>query len=169
MAKNLKIGERVTVERPIEFDPTSEPFEKGLPRIEAGHVGVVIGPAPQGRAMTVEFSGIEAIVSTQRLVLAADKPLGKKRGRKKQGDPTSTSPLQSKRERVNTTQRLTEDETPAQLITQIANTLLLNGGLKEDNDITIQIRFAELPEHVQIQIRALIHAKLALSDPALRK
>ena len=169
MAKNLKVGERVTVDKTIELDPTSEPFEKGLSRVEAGHVGVVIGPAPQGHATVVEFSGVQTIISSQRLVRSADKPLGKKRGRKKQEDATSIPPLSSKRERVSKTQHLVDDETPAQLITQIANTLLLNGGLKEDSDVTIQLRFSTLPEHVQTQIRALIHAKLTLSDPALRK
>ena len=169
MATNLKSGEQVTVDRTIEFDPTSEPFEKGLPRVEAGHVGVVIGRAPQGRSTIVEFSGIQTIITNQRLVRADDKPLGKKRGRKKQGQPTSTPKKISKGENKHRTPSIGEGEPPSQLITQLANTLLLNGGLRHDSDVTIQIRFTELPESIQTQIRALIDAKLALSDPALKK
>lgn len=168
MAKNLKIGERVTVDRPIELDPTSEPFEKGLPRVEPGHVGVVIGPAPQGHATVVEFSGVQAIISSQRLVRSADKPLGKKRGRKKLGDATSIPPSSSRSERVDKTPSISEEETSMQLVTQIANTLLLNGGLKEADDAVIQLRFAELSAPVQAQIRALIEAKLSLSGPVIK-
>ena len=137
--------------------------------MEVGHVGVVIGPAPQGHATIVEFSGIQATISSQRLLRAADKPLGKKRGRKKQGDSTSTLKPSSEGKSVDKMPSTSEMQTSVQLITQLANALLLNGGLKEDSDVTIQIRFAELPEPIQAQIHALIEAKLALRAPAGRK
>ena len=163
MATNLKAGEHVTVDRTIEFDATSESSEKGLRSVEAGHVGVVIGRAPQGRATIVEFSGIPAIITNQRLVRAADKPLGKKRGRKKQGVSTSTVTKSSSVEDLHNPSGSAEEEPSLQLVNQIANALLLNGGLKEEDNTVIQLLFADLPDSVQAQLRALIKAKLSLT------
>jgi hypothetical protein len=129
--------------------------------VEAGYVGVVIGPAPQGRATIVEFGGIQTIITNQRLMRATDKPLGKKRGRKKQGSATPISSNLSKSESANKIASGSKDEISTQLITQMANTLLLHGGLREHGDNHIQLQFADLPESVQINIRALIKSKLA--------
>jgi len=165
MAKNLKTGERVTVDRIVDFDPASEPFINGLPQISVGQVGVVVDAAPTGRASIVDFDGIQATVSNQRLQRLDTPPAKGKRGRKKRA---TSAPAAPKAKRTTPVQTSSTDETSEQVITQLANTLLLNGGLKQNDDVVIQLRFDELPESVKTQIRKLIDAKLALSRTALK-
>jgi hypothetical protein len=166
MAKNLKKDERVTVDRVFEFDADSGPFAQGLPRVEIGQVGTVVDAAPQGRASIVDFDGIQVTISNQRLARLDEKPARGKRGRKKKLLPTPKTV--SKRARMSKPEVSTEASSE-QIITQIANTLLLNGGLKDDSEAVIQLRFSELPEHIKSQIRALIQAKLDLNGTALNK
>ncbi|MBX3084740.1 MAG: hypothetical protein KF716_24105 [Anaerolineae bacterium] len=169
MVRNLKAGEHVTVDRTVPFDPQSEPYEKGLVQVEPGQVGVVVSLIPQKRASVVDFSGIQATISHQRLVRAGDKPIGKKRGRKRKTDATAKILALPKSVSMNSVQSTLADATSEQLVTMIANTLLLNGGFKEEGDTAIRLRFADLPENVQKQIRSLIDAKLALSGLASRR
>lgn len=164
MAKNLKSGEKVTVDRVVEFDPKSESFINGLPQITAGQVGVVVDAAPQGRASIVDFDGIQATVSNQRLQRLETPPVKGKRGRKKR----ATTAASAKVKTANNVQKSSPDETSEQIITQLANTLLLNGGLKQNGEVVIQLRFDELPESVKTQIRKLIDAKLALSRTGMK-
>src|SRR5512147_1615880 len=66
MAKELKSGEQVTVNRELHLSRKSEAYQHGLKRVKPGDVGEVVGPA-EGRALTVKFNGIETVVSKLRL------------------------------------------------------------------------------------------------------
>lgn len=167
MARKLKAGESVTVDRVVDFGGKSEPYQKGLTRVEPGQVGSVVGPAPQGRFTIVDFGGVQAAISNQRLERVEKKQQRKRPGRKpkasqiSKSSPTTSVPL-------NAAENIPED-TSDELVTMIANTLLLNGGLKEDAEAVIQLRFTDLPDKVKGEIRELIDAKLALNRSLLKK
>ena len=163
MARNLKAGEQITVDKTSDFDPTSESYGHGLARIEPGQAGIVVSAAPQGRASIVEFNGVQATLSNRQLTRIGDIPIKKNRGRKKRDVPAPKVGNSARRKSTEGTQITHADETQMQLVTTVANTLLLNGGLKDEGEAVIQIRFADLPESVKFQIRTLIEAKLALS------
>lgn len=162
MARNLKAGDHITVDQLVKFSSKSEQYSQGLTGIEPGQVGKVISAAPEGRSSIVEFNGVRVVLSNQKLA-KTEKPLGKKRGRKKKSETAAVSvaPQKSKSAAASS---IVSTESSAQLITVIANSLLLKGGLKDDGDAIVELRFAELPENVRARIRALITAKLALDS-----
>ncbi|MBX3063233.1 MAG: hypothetical protein KF726_09680 [Anaerolineae bacterium] len=160
MARNLKAGDHITVDQLVKFNAKSEQYSQGLTRIEPGQVGKVISAAPQGRSSIVEFNGVRVVLSNQKLA-KTEKPLGKKRGRKKKSELAAA---ESSAPKANSAAlSAATNESSAQLITVIANSLLLNGGLKDDGDAVVELRFAELPENVRVRIRKLIADKLALN------
>src|SRR5690349_16213506 len=73
MARDLKRGEPVTVKREVHMSSQSEAYKHGLKKIVKGDIGEVVGPA-EGRALTVRFKGVNAVVSKLNLERPAGAP-----------------------------------------------------------------------------------------------
>lgn len=161
MARKLIPNEKVTVDQTVKFDPESETYQKGLFSVEPGQIGSVVGPALQGRATIVDFDGVQAVISRLRLQRPASKGKGKGRGSKKKVEQLPSPKIESSQAQdVIPDQNFVPDDADLQLVSAITNTLLLSGGLKDDSEAVIQVRFADLPENVQKKIRNLMKAKL---------
>ena len=78
MAKELKPGEQVTVNRELHISQKSEAYQQGLKRVKPGDIGEVVGPA-EGRALTVKFNGIDMVVSKLRLARPGESPAQKEK------------------------------------------------------------------------------------------
>jgi hypothetical protein len=68
-----------------------------------------------------------------------------------------------------TVEAVVSENTSEELLNTITNTLLLNGGLRDEADAIIQMRFADLPTSVKEEIRSLIEAKLSLRQNPRKK
>jgi len=161
MAKGLKLGDAVTVREEMRMPRKSEVYKQGLKRIKPGEIGRIVELA-EGRSVVVEFAGGKRVkLASQRLERAAP--------------PSADAELNGKRAASAgaTGKSVTEanliDYNNPNLITTVANRLLLSGGLQADSDaVVVQIKLSELPAAVQKQVKALMRAKLDLSPQAQR-
>lgn len=143
MAKALKVGDQVTVKKPIEFARRSPERSGGLKGIQPGDLGTVMS-LTDGRSANVEFGGVQTLISTQKLDRAADSSMV--------SGPASSTDM------INYGSR--------QFIREVANKLLVSGDAENQQSVSIEIKLSELPADIQNQIRTLIRAKLDLDAPA---
>lgn len=96
----------------------------------------------QGRSTIVDFGGIQAAISNQPLERVEKKQLWKRAGRKLKVPQTSRPSTSIRPEPTKIPDIASTEDTSGELVTMIANTLLLNGGLKGDyrvcNSITVR-------------------------------
>src|SRR5450631_25947 len=103
MAQNLEIGQYVTVKKHLDFDKKSDTYMQGLTSLEPGVVGKVVAPA-EGRAVVVEFDGIRASITKQRLdTVEPPKRRGRPKGAPKQVEIATPPPLPETVSLPNTT------------------------------------------------------------------
>ena len=239
MAQALKIGERVMVKTGFRTKPDSSAYQQGLKSVKANVVGEVAGPAAEGRALLVNFDGVQVPVKTQNLVRAEERPkkqrsrvqaptvasgqdtvsqpiatpepqqpvpeavVKKTRGGRPKAEqaatqlqpdavasvaeaqqPSQEPPAPKKRGRrlgtapqtvVNTgraepAESVAEASDPGlQLLTLIANKLLLKGNVKVQADTAVEVSLRDLPSDVQKQLQRLLDAKLSLDLKSLGK
>ncbi len=175
MAKELKPGEPVTVNREVHMSRQSEAYQHGLKRVKPGDVGEVVGPA-EGRALTVKFKGIETVVSKLRLA----RP-GEVGGQKEK--PATRKPTQATAVKAAASPD-TLPQPPAQvkaalpqevedgalhLLNAVANKLLLKGSIRVEQDGVVELSLHDLPADVRARLQALIDAKLAFNPKDLGK
>lgn len=180
MARDLKRGEPVTVKSEVHMSSKSEAYKHGLKKIAKGDIGEVVGPA-EGRALTVRFKGVDAVVSKQSL----ERPTGAPPQKAK---PTAAKPAKAKpalAKPVATAQAATPSPEPAsqanaspaqdiddggsQLLNAVANKLLLRGSTRVERESVVEVSLSELPADVRERLQALIDAKLAFNPRDLKK
>jgi hypothetical protein len=175
MAKELKPGERVTVNRELHIKRTSEAYQHGLKRVKPGDLGEVVGPA-EGRALTVKFKGIDTVVSKLRLARPEQPPATKAK-------PAARKPVQAKAAKASATPGTAPQASahvkasPAQdfedgalhLLNTVANKLLLKGSTRIEQDGVVEVSLHDLPANVRERLQALIDAKLAFNPKDLGK
>jgi len=166
MAKGLKPGDTVTVREEIRMPRKSEVYQQGLKRLRPGDVGRIVGAA-EGRSVVVEFAGGKQVkLASQRLERAT-------RSARSAEEGTNGVSERTARRRVAGESSIPDeasliDYNNPQLITTVANRLLLNGGLKTESDaFVVQIKLSDLPAAVQQQVKSLMNAKLALDQQAV--
>ena len=176
MAKGLKAGDSVSVSKPKKFKRTSVEYKNGLKSVAEGQVGQVIDSA-RGRSVVVDFEGKRATISSQSLqkVPTGD---GSQRARRR---AAIANPAQADTSKAPTTAASAAGQSPTALFNyesptfaaSIANKLLLNGGLKDENEtVVVEIHLSELPTAVRDRIQSLMQAKLSLGlepEPTVRK
>jgi hypothetical protein len=151
MAKALKVGEQVTVTKPVEFTKRSPERAKGLESIQSGEIGTVVGMT-EGRSVRVEFNGVETVISAQKLERFGE-------GNQSSGTGRRGRPRQS----AASTQML--NYSSREFIREVANKLLMSGDAANQQSVAIEINLSDLPADIQTQIRSLIRAKLDLDAP----
>jgi hypothetical protein len=154
MAKGLKLGDTVTVREDMRMPRKSEAYAQGIKRLKPGELGRIVDIA-EGRSVVVEFDGGKRVkLASQRLERAAEPSAEVETNGKRKGGDTTTLPDEAK---------LIDYDNP-NLITTVANRLLLNGGLQVNSDaVVVQIKLSDLPGAIQKQVKTLMQAKLALS------
>jgi hypothetical protein len=173
MAKELKVGEKVTVNREVHINRNSEAYQHGLKRVKPGDVGEVVGPA-EGRALTVKFKGIDTVVSKLRLARPEQPPAPKAKN-------AARKPVQAKVTKASATPAAAPQASapvaasPAQdfedgalhLLNTVANKLLLKGSTRIEQDGVVEVSLHDLPATVRERLQALIDAKLAFNPKDL--
>jgi hypothetical protein len=167
MAKGLKLGDTVTVREEMRMPRKSEVYQQGLRRIRPGDLGRIVSMA-EGRSVVVEFAGGKQVkLASQRLeraTAAATNGEGIEGVGRRAVEPRGAAAGESS---MPDEASLIDYNNP-RLITTVANRLLLSGGLKPDSEaFVVQIKLSDLPATVQKQVRALMHAKLALDPQAV--
>ncbi len=159
MAKGLKPGDTVTVREEMRMPRKSEVYQRGLKRIKPGEIGHIVEVA-EGRSVIVEFGDDKRVkLASQRLERATPAPVA---DTETNGKRRAAAGSKGKSTEAN----LINYDNP-NLVTTVANRLLLSGGLQDDSDaVVVQITLSELPAAVQQQVKALMRAKLDLSPSA---
>jgi hypothetical protein len=159
MAKGLKLGDAVTVREEMRMPRKSDAYKQGLKRLKPGEIGRIVELA-EGRSVVVEFAGGKRVkLASQRLDRAESPSTDTEVNGKRQASAGSTG--------KSITEANLIDYNNPNLITTVANRLLLSGGLQADSDaVIVQIKLSELPTSVQKQVKALMRAKLDLSPQA---
>ena len=176
MAKELKPGESVTVNREVHLSRTSEAYQHGLKRVKPGDLGEVVGPAA-GRALTVKFNGIDTVVSKQSLIRPGEppaqtaKPAAKKPAPAKAAKATTSAPDAAPRATAPVKAATAPDfeDSALHLFNAVANKLLLKGGTRVEPDGVVELSLHDLPADVRERLQALIDAKLAFHPKDVRK
>ncbi len=164
MAKGLKLGDLVTVREEMRMPRKSEVYQQGLKRLKPGDVGQIVDTVAGQRSVVVEFTGGKRVkLASQRLERAAPSA-GDGESNGKDIHSADSEGQQTTHEGAN----LIDYKNP-NLITTVANRLLLSGGLQPDSDaVVVQIKLSDLPGEVQRQVKSLMHEKLALGPQAQR-
>ena len=164
MAKELKPGEQVTVNREVHISRKSEAYQHGLKRVKPGDVGEVVGPA-EGRALTVKFNGIETVVSKLRLARPGEVPVQKEKpaARKRSQARATVTPGAASQDPIQVTASPAHamEEGALHLLNAVANKLLLKGSTRVEQDGMVELSLHDLPAEVRERLQALIDAKLA--------
>jgi hypothetical protein len=150
MAKGLKLGDTVAVREAMRMPQKSEAYAQGVKHLKRGEVGRIVEVA-EGRSVFVEFEGGKRVKLASQRLERPDSESGADGKRKSRG-----------RHAVPDEASLIDYQNP-NLITTVANRLLLTGGMQVDSDaVVVQIKLSDLPAQIQKQVTALMQAKLAL-------
>ena len=175
MAKELKPGEQVTVNREVHVSRKSEAYQHGLKRVKPGDVGEVVGPA-EGRALTVKFNGIETVVSKLSLARpgegAAHKEKAAARKRPQAKAVKAAASLDAMPQppvQVKAAPPQDVEDGALHLLNAVANKLLLKGSTRVEPDGVVELALHDLPADVRARLQALIDAKLAFNPKDLGK
>ncbi len=176
MAKDLKPGEPITVNRELHLSRKSDAYQRGLKRVKPGDIGEVVGPAA-GRALTVKFNGIDTVVSKQSLIRPGEPPAQKAKPAARKPVPAkaakATIPAPDAAPRatapVKASPALDFEESALHLLNAVANKLLLKGGTRVEPDGVVELSLHDLPADVRERLQALIDAKLAFHPKDFRK
>ena len=156
---------RVTVTKTFRFKPNSDEYQRGLKSVQAGRMGQVVSTAP-GRSTIVDFDGQQVVIPSRRLERVQERPITEsKQGRRKatvqavREEPSAPREDKGAKKQSDTP---TNDDWNSELITLIANKLLVSGAAGVGTTTAVEIQLADLPSSMQEQIQALIQAKLDL-------
>jgi len=162
MAKGLKIGDKVTVNKNVPIEKDNPAFASGLEVVEMGRLGKVVKEGT-GRSMLVDFDGVQVQISNQRLDLVSGGKQKKpgKRGRPK-GSTNRARPAARTSASANAGADMVNYDSP-QFAAKIANKLLMSGSVDANPEtVVVEIHLADLPSGTQAEIKRLLQQKLSL-------